>query len=104
MRNWLEINKTEAVLRACREMAKAAQDDELEDAEIVCERGECWLGYRRISKATVNRMLRLCLLRDGSDVKGCERYTLNSEGMALAADAGYVPLICKAPGFKNEHD
>jgi len=99
--NWLMLNKTEAVLKVCRDMARAEQDDDLEAAEIVCDKGECWLGYRRISKATVNKMLRLCLLRDSSDTNGCQRYTLNSEGKALAKNPEHLPLICKAVG---DHD
>ena len=98
----MSSQKTEKMLsKAAKQilidMLDAETRDDLEDAEIVCEGRECWLGLRRVSKACVNELLRLCLLHDDSEQgKGVERYTLNSEGRAIVLDEKYTPLIVRA--------
>jgi len=83
---------TKRALEVLQAMAKAEAENNLEDAEIVQEGGQCWVGLERISPRTVERLLQLCLLRhEGSG--GCDRYTLNEEGRRMAADPNYVPLI-----------
>lgn len=85
---------TKAALRTLREMVAAENDGFYEDAEIVCDGVECWVGARRIARATVNVLLRLCLVADQSEGNGgVEHYGLNDEGRALAANPDYVPSI-----------
>ena len=71
-----------------------------EERELVTEAGEAWYGHNRTSIATVNRLLRLCLLHDdgGDGAMGDEkfrRYSLNEEGYQIVTDPEYVPLIVK---------
>lgn len=83
---------TKAAHRVLVEMAKAEELKNFEDAEIVCD-GDCWIGNRRIPRKTVTTLLRLVLVADVSDVNGCDRYALNSEGRAMSKDIDYVPEI-----------
>ncbi len=75
-------------------MQRAEDTAEYSDAEIVCEGRYCYVGLKSISKATVNELLRLVLIRDDSDQNGkVERYTLNEEGRAILIDSTYIPKI-----------
>ena len=41
-------------------LLKDAEDrEDWEESEIVCEGAQCWLGSTRVSRATVNQLLRL---------------------------------------------
>ncbi len=82
---------TQAAHRALQEMVDAEAADDLDAAEIVREGRTAYLGDRRISSATVNQLLRWCLIRDGSYSREVERYTLNEDGRKAAADPSYVP-------------
>lgn len=87
---------SKALLRALREMRDAEARDEYEDAEIVRSAGECWLGSRRISPATLNEGLRLCLFHSEGIGTAYERHELNEDGRALAADPHhYLPHILR---------
>lgn len=68
--------------RSALERLQAAGDND-EENEIVCEGRECWIGSVRIHRSTLNKLLRLLAVRDVSDVKGLERYTINSTGQQL---------------------
>lgn len=76
-------------------MLAAEEQDDLLDAEIVCDRGVCYVGEHRTNRATVNRLLRLCVIRDVSDTKGCDRFVLNEEGRMLARNPKYIPEIVR---------
>ena len=85
---------SKAAMRVLTQMKAAEDTDDLDDAEIVCEGRSCYVGLDSISKATVNELLRLVLVRDDSDQgKGMQRYSLNEEGRAMVADPDYVPKI-----------
>lgn len=75
-------------------MLEAEEAEDFDEAEIVCEGRECWLGLGKISRKTVYQLLQLCLISDsGEKGKGVERYVLNEEGRAMARDPLYVPKI-----------
>ena len=81
-------------MRVLIQMKQAEAEDNLDDAEIVCEGRSCYVGLDSISKATVNELLQFVLIRDGSDQGGkMERYSLNEEGRAMVDDPNYVPKI-----------
>lgn len=84
---------TKGQLKIIKAMKLAEDNDCYEDAEIVCSGLECWVGDHRTNWKIVNGLLRLCLLRDVSDTKGCLRFTLNEEGRAMADNPNYVPII-----------
>ncbi len=86
------VKLSPAVKRALDEMHKATVAERYEDAEILCDGLVCMLGERGVSRVTVNNMLRLCLLRH-ENMGGCDHYTLNEDGMLLAADPNYQPRI-----------
>lgn len=86
-----------AAIFVLRRMKAAEDDDNLDDAEIVVEGRTCYIGLRLISKATVNELLRLCLIQDDSDQNGkLERYTINEEGRAILSNPTYKPQILAA--------
>jgi len=81
-------------MRVLLRLQEAEDADNLDDAEIVCEGRDCYIGLTSISKATVNQLLRLVLIRDDSDWGGgMERYSLNEEGRAMVKDPNYIPKI-----------
>ncbi len=85
---------SQAALRVLTRMKQAEGADNRDDAEIVCEGRAAYVGLDSISKATVNELLRLVLIRDDSDQGSkVERYSLNEEGRAMVNDPKYVPKI-----------
>ena len=87
---------SQAAMRVLTQMKQAEAEDNLDDAEIVCEGRSCYIGLSSISKATVNELLRLVLIHDDSNQGGgMERYSLNEEGRAMVDDPNYVPKIVK---------
>ncbi|AOG02853.1 hypothetical protein [Bosea sp. RAC05] len=74
------------VLRSLR-AAERAQN--WEDAEIVCDGLDCWMGAERISRQTVTRLIRVVAL-SFDDGGGAEHYTLNGTGRALAENPALV--------------
>ena len=84
---------TKAAMRCVKEMAEAESREDWDDAEIVREDGEIWLGYRRVHHRTLTLMLQLCLLHDSSNQNGVERYTLNEDGRSMAKNPDYEPRI-----------
>lgn len=51
--------------------------------EIVCEGVQCWIGTRQTSWGLVRGLLRLLALKDVSDTKGLQRFTINDTGRAI---------------------
>lgn len=86
--------------KVLKQMLAAEEADLLEDAEIVCDGNSCWVGDMQIRKETVTRLLQLCLVRS-EDMGGCEHYTLNEEGRAMAKDPNYQPLILDQAGIRG---
>ncbi len=84
-----------AAQRVLARMLEAEQAEQFEDAELVCEGRQCWVGLEQTSRAVVNELLREVLIRDiGEGGKGAERYTLNEDGRLAAADPTYkVPEL-----------
>ena len=83
-----------AAMQVLTRMKQAEDADELDDAEIVCEGRDCYVGLDSISKATVNELLRVVLIHDDSDQGGkVERYSLNEEGRATVKNPNYIPKI-----------
>jgi hypothetical protein len=77
-------------------MLDAEAREDFEAAEIVYSGGQCWLGDRRVSPATLYEGLRLCLFRSDGVGTGCERHELNEDGRGLAKDPEhYVPQILR---------
>lgn len=66
---------------ALRLMTEAEDADLYEDAEIVCDRSACYIGFRPIARGTVNRLLQLMAISDGG--VGGEVYVINDTGRAL---------------------
>ena len=90
-----------AATRVLTAMLEAEVSDELDDAEVVCDKGSCYLGLDTVSKRTVNELLRLCLV-GYDDSGGAEHYTLNEEGRKMVADPEYVPIIVAALKRRKE--
>ena len=85
-----------ALIRAVREMRDAEEREDFVAADIVRGGGGCWIGDRRISPATLNDGLRLCLFRSEGIGTGYERHELNEDGRGLAKDPEhYVPRILR---------
>jgi hypothetical protein len=75
---------SEAAHRALAEMHEAEVADNHEDAEIVCDGGECWLGVRRVNRNTVNALLEVLAVRHDT-LGGADHYTLNDTGRSILA-------------------
>ena len=73
-----------------KKMVAADADEDYEDAELVCEGRECWLGHWRIRRAAVNELLLNCLISDRGEEKGIERFAINEDGRKAAIDRSYV--------------
>lgn len=87
---------SKAAYRLLTELRNAEAIDDLDAAEVVCEGRFCYVGSRRVAKATVNELLRLVLLRDVGDAGAVvQRYALNEEGRAILQDPNYVPQILR---------
>ena len=68
-------------------LQKMATGPESEEAELVYEDGQCYLGYDHIDSRILFGLLRLCAisLDQYSKVGGLERYRINSTGKDLLA-------------------
>lgn len=73
---------TPAMHLALTELDKAECEERFDDAEIVCDGIECWLGYRRVSYRTVKALLKLMAL-SFDESGGAQHYTLNDTGRAI---------------------
>lgn len=84
-----------AALRVLRLMLEAELAEQFEEAELVCDGAQCWVGLERTSRTIVSELLRRALIRDcGESGKGIERYTLNEDGRRAAVDPAYqVPEL-----------
>lgn len=84
---------SKAATRLLNQLVKA-EDDTVYGAEVVCEGRSCYIGLNHVRKATVNELLRLCLLSDDTDQNSSvERYSINEEGRAILRNPEYVPKI-----------
>jgi len=81
--------------RVLRLMLEAELAEQFEEAELVCDGAQCWVGLERTSRTIVSELLRRALIRDcGESGKGIERYTLNEDGRRAAVDPKYeVPEL-----------
>lgn len=83
--------------RRAREVLQQMADTDAadDDAEIVCERGQCWLADDRIAPRTVRQLLMAVLV--GCDGFGdrIERYHINEAGRRLLAG---LPPYCDRDG------
>jgi len=69
-----------------------------EDGYAIQEGIEVWVDLTRFHAATVNKCLRLCLIREDpmSGGPGTRIYSLNEDGENVLRDEKYVPAIVKA--------
>lgn len=76
-------------IEVLQSLQAAERAENWDHAEIVCDGIDCWMGDERISRQTVNRLVRVVAvsLDDGG---GAEHYTLNGTGRALAEDPALV--------------
>jgi hypothetical protein len=82
-------------LEVLRSLLAAERAENWDQAEIVCDGLDCWMGDERLSRQTVNRLVRVVAvsLDDGG---GAEHYTLNGTGRALAENPALVRDIEEA--------
>lgn len=72
-----------AVIKILADMAEFEHLGEYENAEIVCDRLECWIGYRRVHRRSVNALERVLAVSNRSDREGVTRYSINGIGRAI---------------------
>lgn len=79
---------TPAAERALRWMKHAGAE-----GEIVKEAGQVWYGLHRTSVAVLYHLLRLCLIREETEIgdERLKRWTLNEDGRRLVEDPDYEP-------------
>jgi hypothetical protein len=77
---------TERQLDVLARLAEAEDDDDMDEAEIVREHGEAYIGTVRIASRTVNALLRACAIRRTSEDRDeFERFSINETGRQLLA-------------------
>lgn len=82
-----------------KKMVMAEEDNEPENAELVCEGQTCYVGYWRTTRAITNELLMACLVRATSEMdgRGLERYELNEDGRKASRDPSWInPDLAKA--------
>jgi hypothetical protein len=89
------VKRNQFLTPAMRRFLIALRDGE--DKYAVAEGREVWVDNRRFSRVTLNRLLRLCLIKAES-ISGHEPeiYYHNEEGDRIIDDPRYEPLICAA--------
>jgi hypothetical protein len=87
---------TKRCLEVLKAMIDAARREEWDEAEIVCEGGTCWLGVERVSRATVQRLLRCLAVSSASEPGSLERYVVSETGRAIAADPALAEKVWRA--------
>ncbi|MFC5505363.1 hypothetical protein [Bosea massiliensis] len=76
-------------IEVLQSLLEAERAENWDHAEIVCDGIDCWMGDERLSRQTVNRLVRVVAvsLDDGG---GADHYTLNGTGRALAENPALV--------------
>jgi hypothetical protein len=90
-----------------KKMLMAEQDEEYENAELVCEGNEVYVGYWRTTRAIANELLMACLVRARSEMdgRGIERYELTADGRKAAVDPSWInPDLAKALAERSARD
>lgn len=80
-----------AAQQALQRMVAAEDGEDFEDAELVQEGLQAWIGCWRTSPSVVLELLRACLLRDVGEDKGVHRYMVNEDGRKAAFDPYWRP-------------
>lgn len=79
--------------REVLEKMRAADDaKDYDNAEIVCDGGECWLGDEKLSRRTVDELVGMVLL-SFDNLGGAEHYTLNGSARAALDDESVIMRI-----------
>lgn len=86
---------TPGMRRVLELMARAEDEGRHEEAELVCEGIECWVGLARTNRAVVRLLLRSLLVRDVSDTGGIERYAVNDTGRAALRRPAVVDEVAQ---------
>lgn len=89
-----------------RQMQAAEDREEWDEAELVCEGFDCWLGIEKFSRKTVNVCLRYVAIRLVSEPGSAERYMISGTGKAIlqdpkAADRVLACLLSNTPCDEN---
>lgn len=84
------------VARAIEDMLAAEREDRHDDAEIVAEGLDCWIGMRRTNHATLRYLLQHMMLSEIGPRDRLRRYRLNSLGRLAARDASVVDIVREA--------
>ncbi len=74
---------TPAMLRLLKKMAINSPAEDDGDNEVICEGGICYIGTRRIQRATVDGLLRLCLIAQFDYGAGAEYFCINQTGRSV---------------------
>lgn len=84
---------SKAAQRVLKLMVAADKAGDYLDAELVCSGRDAYVGLHSTSRAVVNELLRMVLVRDAGEhgiANGLERYTVNSDGRKAAEDPTYI--------------
>lgn len=79
-----------------RQMKAAEEREEWEDAELVCDGFDCWLGLDKFSRKTVNVLLRCTAITLVSEPGSSERFTISATGRAILEDPTVADRVFKA--------
>jgi len=93
---------TERAQRILLQMIAAEIRCDWEDAEIVAQGAEVWCGDDKLSRATLNQLLRRALVSDRGKDTGVERYALNEDGRRAAKDRAWInPALATALSLRK---
>jgi len=83
-------------LEILAEMDAAEKREDWEDSEIVCSGIDCWLGLTKVSRRTVDALLRHLAVSYAAEPGATERYVLSGTGRAILADPSVADRIVAA--------
>jgi len=84
---------SERSLHILRKMVAAEAAEDYEGAEIVCSGIICYLDEERISRRTVDNLLRHVAVKSGSEPGELERYRVSGTGRAIAGDPAVADKV-----------
>lgn len=87
---------TERAHEILQQMHSAEAQEDWENAEIVCDGIECWLGLTRVSRRTVTCLLRHVAVSMASEPGSAERYTLSGTGRRILVDPSVADRVVAA--------
>lgn len=87
---------TERQRKVLSTMIAAEEAEAYDEAEIVCDGASCYLGLDRISRRTVEGLLRCVAISMASEPGSLERYVITETGRLIEKDPAVAARVAAA--------